>query len=123
MQRHLARPVGPAPEDDSSRVWEQDGLRFEEIAVEEYANCSFSAGKIAGHVDTVYLAWERWAEPDEERPVPESGLILLRPDEMAALLGAGATALRFVLLDELPLEKRKQVLPEGEEQAEPGDAA
>lgn len=65
---------------DSDVEWEQDGLHFIEIISQEYGanHCKFSAGAVEGHpVDTVYLRWGKDGD--------EGGMLLLRPDEMAAI--------------------------------------
>lgn len=71
-----------------------DNLVLTELIKQPYLNCTFSAGLVAGHeVDTVYLKLERTNE--------EPTVILLRPDEMAALLWCGSGVLWSVLLDGL----------------------
>jgi hypothetical protein len=60
--------------------WTQDGLAFTEIIRQEYGanGCVFSAGMVEGHpVDTLYLRWLKDGD--------EGGMLLLRPDEMAAI--------------------------------------
>ena len=53
-------------------------LKFEEVTKQEYKNCSFSTGFVKNHpVDTMYLKLER----PPEKPI----VIVLRPDEMAAI--------------------------------------
>jgi hypothetical protein len=61
-------------------TWTTDGLTFTEMCRQGYGanNCIFSTGTVEGHsVDTVYLRWEK----DGDR----GGMLLLRPDEMAAI--------------------------------------
>jgi hypothetical protein len=59
--------------------WEVDGLKYTERIKQEYANCSFSAGEVAGHpVDTLYLRIEREGE--------HQLFLLLRPDEASAII-------------------------------------
>lgn len=58
--------------------WTKDGLTFTELIDQPYDNCVFAGGAIEGHeVDTVYLRWER----DDGT----GGMLMLRPDEMAAI--------------------------------------
>ena len=58
-------------------VWETDGLIFSEMVRQPYTNCVFAAGYVDGHpVDTIYLRWERG---------DDGGMLMLRPDEAAAL--------------------------------------
>lgn len=60
--------------------WEQDGLRYTELIRQEYGNnnCIFAAGTVEGHsVDTMWFSWQRDGDP--------GGMLLMRPDEMAAL--------------------------------------
>jgi hypothetical protein len=61
------------------KEWTEDGLSFEEVIVQEYQNCSFSAGFVEGapHGDNLYLKLERDCKVDT--------FLLLRPDEAAAL--------------------------------------
>lgn len=62
-----------------SKEWVEDGLAFTELIAQPYTNCIFSAGAVDGHpVDTLYLKLER------EGVV--STFLLLRPDEVTALL-------------------------------------
>jgi hypothetical protein len=62
----------------ASRVWSVDGLTFTEVIRQEYTNCVFSAGTVAGHpVDTLYLELERDGKVGT--------FLLLRPDEAAAI--------------------------------------
>lgn len=63
---------------EDNTTWTDDNLTFTEVIKQAYANCVFSAGLVEGHpVDTMYLNLER----DGKRDV----LLLLRPDEAAAL--------------------------------------
>ena len=60
--------------------WESDGLKFIEIIKQEYGtnNCKFSAGMVEGHIhDTCYIAWGKDGD--------EGGMLLLTPDEVAAI--------------------------------------
>lgn len=53
-------------------------LEYYEIAAQPYLNCVFSAGFVRGHpIDTMYIKFDR--------PPEEPTIIVLRPDEMAAL--------------------------------------
>lgn len=55
-----------------------DNLTFRELIAQPYTNCVVSAGAVDGHpVDTLYLKLERDGLVDT--------LLLLRPDEAAAL--------------------------------------
>jgi hypothetical protein len=59
-------------------IFVEEGLTLTECIRQEYSNCLFSAGLVAGHpADTMYLKLDR------------DGLtttfLLLRPDEMAAI--------------------------------------
>lgn len=67
--------------------WTQDGMTFEEIAAQEYTNdCKFSTGTVEGHsVDTVFLRWIKAGD--------EGGMLLLRPDELAAIAYVAAALL------------------------------
>lgn len=59
-------------------TWTEDGLTYTETVCQPYTNCTFSAGKVEGHaVDTMYLRWQRDDGTD--------GMLLLQPDEAAAL--------------------------------------
>ena len=63
-------------------------MTYDEIVRQGYAenNCAFSGGFVSGHeVDTVYLRIEK----DGEEPT----IILLRPDEMAAIAWVAAGVL------------------------------
>ena len=65
-------------EENAEVVWTEGGLTYTEVICQCYTNCAFSAGGVAGHpVDTLYLCAER---DDGDRT-----LLLLRPDEAAAL--------------------------------------
>lgn len=56
----------------------EDGLTYTETIRQAYSNCIFSAGIVEGHpVDTLYIMLERNGKRDM--------LLLLRPDEAAAL--------------------------------------
>lgn len=60
--------------------WEQDGLIFTELSAQTYGdnNCKFSTGAVEGHpIDTLYLAWGKDGD--------EGGMLLLTPDELAAI--------------------------------------
>lgn len=72
--------------------WEEDGLRFSEMCRQVYAgnNCVFSAGFVEGHaIDTVYLKWEKDGS--------EANMLLLTPDELAAIVWVGNGALWSLL--------------------------
>lgn len=70
----------------SPHTWEDCNLSFDEIAAQPYTDAKFSSGVVSGHpVDTMYLRFER----DGQAPTT----ILLRPDEMAAVLHVAAGAL------------------------------
>lgn len=61
------------------RVWSLDGLTYTEACRQPYTNCHFAAGFVDGHpVDTMYLEMERDGVTDV--------FLLLRPDEVAALV-------------------------------------
>lgn len=77
--------------------WECDGLKFRELIRQEYGGngCVFSAGQVEGHpVDTLYL---RWLKDDED-----GGMLLLRPDEVAAIAWCCTGALWSVEVEEVP---------------------
>lgn len=60
--------------------WEQDGLLYTELIAQVYDvnGCKFSAGSVEGHpIDTMYLAWSKDGD--------EGGMLLLTPDEIAAI--------------------------------------
>jgi len=64
----------------SDTEWDESGLHFIEIISQRYRenNCKFSAGVVQGHaIDTVYLRWGKDGD--------EGGMLMLRPDEMAAI--------------------------------------
>jgi hypothetical protein len=67
----------------SSRIWHEDGLRFEELIRQEYGgnNCVISGGFVEGEnkptVDTCFLRLEKnGVEPT---------ILLLRPDEIQSI--------------------------------------
>jgi hypothetical protein len=61
-------------------------LIYDEVVSQPYLNCKFSAGFVTGHpVDTMYLKLERENDDDV--------LIVLRPDEMAAIAYCAAGAM------------------------------
>lgn len=67
-------------------------MNFEEIASQRYTDATFSAGFVTGHpVDTVYLRWERNGE--------EPTTILMRPDELAAVMHVAAGVLWSHLIE------------------------
>src|SRR5512146_473665 len=54
-------------------------LEYEEVVSQPYLDCSFSAGIVLGHpIDTLYIKLER--------PPEKPTIILLRPDEAAAIV-------------------------------------
>ncbi len=72
------------------------GYELYELARQEYGgnNCVFAVGLVDGHgVDTHYL----WIEKDGEHPT----ILLLRPDELAAIAWLCSGALWSHLNDEL----------------------
>jgi len=76
-------------------AWTADDLTYHESAVEEYPlnKCYISAGLVEGHVaDSVYFRLEKNNDPAQEV------FVVLRPDELAALLSVGAHALHDWLL-------------------------
>lgn len=80
--------------EETNDTWENDGLTFTDIVKQPYTNCVFATGTIEGHpVDTVYLRWER----DDGT----GGMLMLRPDEMAAIAQLCSGLLWSVLVDEL----------------------
>ena len=75
--------------------WEEDGLKFTDLINQPYQNCVFSAGAVQGHeTDTVYLRWER----DDGT----GGMIMLRPDELAAIAHLATGVMWSVLIAQLP---------------------
>lgn len=73
-------------------TWHNDGLEFTEIIDQPYTNCIFGAGVVEGHpIDTVYLRWER----DDGT----GGMLMLRPDEMAAIARLCGGVLWSVLVE------------------------
>jgi hypothetical protein len=59
--------------------WTNDGLTFEEVIHQSYSNSKFSAGVVEGHPDdTMYIRWEK---PE----IGSDGMLLLTPDEVAAI--------------------------------------
>ena len=80
---------------DRTKDWTIDGLTYHESAVLEYPpnKCYISAGLVQGHVaDSVYIRLEKNNDPAQEI------FIVLRPDELAALLAVGSGALREHML-------------------------
>lgn len=66
------------PSIEKPRQWRDGELEFTEIIYQEYSNCRFSAGLVAGHpVDRLYL------QAEKEGVVTTQ--LLLRPDELAAI--------------------------------------
>ena len=66
---------------EHAEAWTEDvsgnTCTFTELIRQEYTNCCFSAGMVEGDpVDTLYLKWQRG---------DEYNMLLLRPDEMAAI--------------------------------------
>ena len=56
-------------------------ITYHEAVAQEYTNCKISTGLVEGHpVDTMYLRLERDTD-GEAGPL----MLLLRPDEMAAI--------------------------------------
>lgn len=56
-------------------------VTYHEAVAQEYANCKISTGLVTGHlVDTMYLRLERDTD-GADGPL----MLLLRPDEMAAI--------------------------------------
>jgi len=69
-------------------------LVYSEVILQPYSNCTFSAGTVEGHpIDTLYLKLER---PPEE-PI----IILLRPDEMAAIAWCASGVLWSKLIEKV----------------------
>jgi hypothetical protein len=59
--------------------WIENNMKFREQIRQEYNDCSFSAGKVEGHpADTMFLRIMRNNGDDRV-------LLILRPDEMAAI--------------------------------------
>lgn len=82
----------------SKRVttWEQDGYHFRELIKQEYSGngCVFSAGVVTGHpIDTLYFRIQKDGCPDE--------VLLLRPDEMAAIAWVASGSLFSLHLEEV----------------------
>lgn len=75
----------------SETTWTEGGLSFREIVRQAYSNSVFSAGTVDGAgVDTVYLRWQKDAD--------DGGMLLLRPDELAAIAYVTAGMAWSVLL-------------------------
>ena len=71
---------------ENPREWRDGDLEFTEIIYQEYDNCRFSAGLVAGHsVDSLYLQAEKDGQVTTQ--------LLLRPDEMAAIAWVACGAL------------------------------
>lgn len=71
---------------ENPRQWRDGELEFTEIICQEYDNCCFSAGIVAGHpVDTLYLQAEKDGQITTQ--------LLLRPDEMAAIAWVASGAI------------------------------
>jgi hypothetical protein len=68
---------------DTVLEWvDEEGRKFTETIRQEYTgnNCVFSGGVVSGHVvpeDTFYLKWEKDGVEDT--------MVLMRPDEVAAV--------------------------------------
>ena len=62
---------------DGCETWETDGITFTELIKQPYQNCVFAAGTTSHKIDTVYIRWER----DDGT----GGMLMLRPDELAAI--------------------------------------
>lgn len=59
-------------------TWTHNGLSFRELVRQSYENSAISAGTVEGAgVDTVYFRWQKDSD--------EGGMLLLRPDEVAAI--------------------------------------
>ena len=82
---------------ERGEVWQTDGRTFTELIRQEYTNCAFSAGTVEGDlVDTLYLRWERDST---------GSMLLLRPDEMAAIAWCATGVLWSDALAKLPEER------------------
>jgi hypothetical protein len=69
-------------------------LVYSEVISQPYSNCIFSAGTVEGHpIDTLYLKLER----SPEEPI----IILLRPDEMAAIAWCASGVLWSDLINKI----------------------
>ena len=80
---------------DRPVTWQIDGLTYYESAVEEYPlnRCYISAGLVEGHTaDSVYIRLEKNDDPDNEV------FVILRADELAALISVAGHALHDYLL-------------------------
>lgn len=67
-------------------TFQRDGLDFFEVAKQEYKDGFVAAGFVFGHSeDSVYIQLSR--------PDCEPTLVLLRPDELAALLMCGSSVI------------------------------
>ena len=79
------------PAIDDPKRWTDGDLEFTEVIRQEYSNCQFSAGTVAGHpVDTVYL------QAKKEGIITTQ--LLLRPDELAAIGWVAAGTLWSILM-------------------------
>lgn len=77
-----------------TRIVERENLIFTEQVKQEYENCVFSAGEVEGHpIDTMYMKIEKSGENDI--------LLLLRPDEMAAIAWCASGTLWSELIGRL----------------------
>lgn len=75
-------------------TFQQDGLEFYEVGKQEYGDGYVAAGFVSGHPeDTVYLILSRQRESGLENT-----LVLLRPDELMALITCASGTLWSVLL-------------------------
>lgn len=80
---------------DDPREWSQGiggyDCQFFETIRQEYEDIYFAAGRVVGHpIDSMFLAYGRNAE--------EAKMLLLRPDEMAAIAWCATGALYNVEL-------------------------
>lgn len=74
-------------------------MEYEELVAQPYSNCIISSGIVRGHpVDTLYIKFDR---PEDGEPT----VILLRPDEAAALSWCLTGALWTVTYTELEEKK------------------
>lgn len=70
-------------------------ITYHEAVAQEYTNCKISTGFVEGHpIDTMYLRLERDTD-GETGPL----MLLLRPDEMAAIAYCAAGVLWSHLME------------------------
>nr|BDD45453.1 hypothetical protein 21 [bacterium] len=85
------------PSVEQARLWEADGLRFEELIFQPYENLRYSAGKVYGSPGhQVYLMVERIDEGQAPRVITH---MLLSAEELASIAWVATGTLWSHLVD------------------------